>query len=91
MPLPSKRPVVPKPGRSRKVVPGMRFFSDQLQEVVRKHETMPNNWWCRGLQDNLGLWAYHRDTILSNLRPADEKPPVAERYPAGYMQGRGAS
>jgi len=48
------------------VKPGMRFFSGQTFKVVRKHEKLPGDWWCRGVEADIGLWAYSETTILKN-------------------------
>ena len=49
-----------------KVDIGIKFMDSQRMEVVRKHETLLNNWWCRGLDNEVGLWAYNTDFIIKN-------------------------
>lgn len=49
-----------------KVDTGIKFMDSQRMEVVRKHETLPNNWWCRGLDNEVGLWAYSAEFIIKH-------------------------
>lgn len=65
---PAEKP--PKKKLEKTVKPKMRFFYDQLHEVVRKHETIPGDWWCRGVEDEIGLWTFSEETILKNQRPS---------------------
>jgi len=63
-----------------KVKPGDRFLGDQRMEVVRECETMLENWWCKGLDDEVGLWVYSSYYILKNKidNHMDEKQAIIE-------------
>lgn len=56
--------------------PGFRFFYDQNHVVVRKHERIPDRWWCRGAEEDCGLSAFHENTIWKNSgwRKLPQKP-----------------
>jgi len=47
---------------------GMLFFYDQMHVVESKHETLQDNWWCRGVDADCGLWVFSEPTILRNQR-----------------------
>ena len=48
------------------VTVGMLFEDAQTMRAVREHETLENNWWCEGVDEEVGLWAYSSTFILKN-------------------------
>jgi hypothetical protein len=37
--------------------------------AVRVHEKLSDTWWCEGVDDEVGLWAYSEQFILSHSLP----------------------
>lgn len=48
------------------VCPGMLFSDAQTMRVVRSHERMPGDWWCEGVDEDVGLFAYSETFIRKN-------------------------
>jgi hypothetical protein len=51
------------------VYPGDKFQADQAMEAVKPHETQQDTWWCKGLDEEIGLWAYSCKWIRDHRLP----------------------
>ena len=44
-----------------------RIFQDaQVMKVISRHEKFEDTWWCEGVQEAVGLWAYSGQFILNH-------------------------
>lgn len=53
------------------VIPAGTKFIDNgggLLEVVRIHENIKDDYWCKGVPDKIGLWVYDKDHILEGVK-----------------------
>jgi len=56
---------------------GLLFKDAQTMRTVRVHKKIADTWWCEGVDDDVGLWAYSEQFILSHsLLNAQEHTPV---------------
>jgi hypothetical protein len=57
----------------KSVKPGMLFKDAQTMRAVQEHETLAENWWCEGVDEAVGLWAYSSQDILKQQLSAPKK------------------
>ena len=62
-------PFVPLDDGSQSVRKEMVFKDAQKMRTVREHETLPDTWWCEGVEEEVGLWAYSSRFILDHHLP----------------------
>jgi hypothetical protein len=51
---------------------GLLFKDAQTMRAVRLHEKLTDTWWCEGVDEEVGLWAYSVTFILSHSLPNSE-------------------
>ena len=60
---------VPAVDLPRLVRQGALFQDAQKMRAVRPHEKMPKTWWCEGVTEEVGLWAYSVQFIAEHSLP----------------------
>ena len=64
---------------------GMLFKDAQTMRTVREHEKFEDTWWCEGVDEEVGLWAYSTAFIISQslLTTVRYNPYQLERFHDG--------
>lgn len=55
------------------MTPGMLFKCAQTMRAVSVHEKLPDTWWCEGVDEEVGLWAYSAQFVLEYQLPTPKK------------------
>jgi len=70
----------------RTVRSGMLFEDAQKMRVLIKHRKFAKTWWCEGVEEEVGQWAYAEEFIIKNKCADEDKTKTTKRKQRTRLQ-----